>query len=72
MVMPVIYICPICREKFFSKEKAREHVKTKHKEYVDRIVSQLSESRIKGLKKRNIDPENWAAGYILMTGVVAT
>ena len=44
---------------------ARNHIKLKHKDKVKRIISQLSKRRIEGLKKRNIDPENWAAGYIL-------
>jgi hypothetical protein len=29
------------------------------------VLSQLPEYRIRALKKRGIDPENWAAGWLL-------
>jgi len=63
--MPVEYLCPICRKRFLSRDIAREHIKSEHPERVKYMVSQLSPRRIKGLRKRNINPENWAAGYIL-------
>ena len=63
--MPVMYVCPICGKSFRRREVAREHIKREHRDEVIGLVSQLSERRIAGLRKRNIDPENWAAGYIL-------
>jgi len=30
-----------------------------------RVLSQLSKYKIEALKKKGIDPENWAAGWIL-------
>jgi hypothetical protein len=29
------------------------------------VLSQLPEYRIEALKKRGVDPENWAAGWLL-------
>jgi len=63
--MPIVYICPICREQFLRRDIAVEHIKEKHKEHVTRLLSQLTKRRIEGLLKRGINPENWAAGYIL-------
>jgi hypothetical protein len=40
-------------------------VKSKHREQVKYILSQLRLSKIKKLEKQGIDPENWAAGLFL-------
>jgi hypothetical protein len=50
--------CKICGEIFSERERAREHVKSKHREQVKYILSQLRFSKIKNLKKQDIDPEN--------------
>jgi hypothetical protein len=41
-------------------------VKSKHREQVKYILSQLRLSKIKKLEKQGIDPENWAAGLFLV------
>lgn len=63
--MPTIYRCPFCNEEFYRRDLAREHIKSRHQSFVRRVLSQLSPRKMEGLKKRNIDPENWAAGWIL-------
>jgi len=63
--MPIKYTCPICDKDFGSREAAIDHIKEAHRDHVNKLLSNLSERRIKGLKKRGIDPENWAAGYML-------
>jgi len=50
--------CKICGEIFLEWESAREHVKSKHREQVKYILSQLRLSKIKKLEKQGIDPEN--------------
>ena len=65
-----IYVCRICemqgkRIEFHKREELREHIKSAHSDYVNRILSQLSPKSIVKLKKRGIDPTNWAAGYII-------
>jgi hypothetical protein len=57
--------CKICGEIFLEWESAREHVKSKHREQVKYILSQLRLGKIKKLEKQGIDPENWAAGLFL-------
>jgi hypothetical protein len=40
-------------------------VKSKHREQVKCILSQLRLGKIKKLEKQGIDPESWAAGLFL-------
>jgi hypothetical protein len=63
--MPALYVCPICKKSFPSRILARDHVKTEHQDRVLEVLSQLPEYRIEALKKRGVDPENWAAGWLL-------
>jgi len=50
---------------FFSEEELREHIKTMHPEKIRYILSKLHPSEIENLKKRGIDPEEWALGYLI-------
>ncbi|MHA1617270.1 MAG: hypothetical protein ACTSX9_08210 [Candidatus Njordarchaeales archaeon] len=64
--MPTVYICPICGEKFYSKKIARDHIKEAHPEKIREVLSRVRPDKLENLrKKRNVDPENWAAGMIL-------
>jgi transposase-like protein len=63
--MLTIYRCPYCGKEFHCRDLARGHVKSKHREAVHQALSQLSQRKIERLRARNIDPENWAAGWIL-------
>ena len=65
-----IYVCKICELKgikmeFTKREDLREHIKTQHREYVERILSNVSPVKLSKLKQRGVDPENWAAGYLI-------
>jgi len=61
----VTYSCPVCSARFAEREAAREHIKAEHAELVQHVLSRLKSRRLRGLRSRNIDPENWAAGYVL-------
>lgn len=65
MKMPAIYVCPICKKRFYNKKLARDHIKEAHPEKIREILSKVGEDKLRNLKKRGIDPENWAAGMIL-------
>jgi len=65
-----IYVCKLCEIKgkkveFNRREDLRDHIKSVHRDHVERILSQLKPTKISKLKKRGVDPENWAAGYII-------
>jgi len=60
-----MYKCVKCGRVFYQKEEARKHVKTEHPEIVQHILSRLRHTEIENLRKRNINPEDWAAGYFL-------
>ncbi len=65
-----VYICKICdmqgkRVEFYKREDLREHIKSVHPDHVERIISRLNPQKIQNLRKRGIDPKNWAAGYII-------
>jgi len=63
--MPAVYICPICKEQFYSRKLARDHIKKAHPEKIREVLSKIREDKRRNLEKRGIDPENWAAGMIL-------
>lgn len=69
--MPIDYICPICQQWFTSQHTARDHIKEKHPRLVEEYVAGLTPKKLQGLTKRNIDPQNWAAGYLLRAPPVA-
>lgn len=60
------HICPICEETFYRRDLAIEHIKSKHPASVNRILSRLTQRKIERLRKRGIDPQNWATGCILI------
>jgi hypothetical protein len=63
--LPASYVCPFCKRAFEGRSAAREHVRVEHAERVRAVVSGLRERRLEGLRRRNIDPEEWAAGWLL-------
>ncbi len=44
---------------------AREHIKKEHPELIDKVLSRMSKRKIENLKRRGVDPVNWAAGRIV-------
>jgi hypothetical protein len=69
--LPILYKCPLCNKEFYRRELARDHIKAEHSAQVQLVISRLSEDKLRGLKKRNVDLENWAAGQILSYATMA-
>lgn len=68
-VLP-IYVCKLCeiegkKVEFNKRNDLREHIKAEHKAYVQRVLSNVSPVKLSKLQQRGVDPENWAAGYLI-------
>jgi uncharacterized C2H2 Zn-finger protein len=56
--------CPLCDEACTTENEAREHVKTRHLDCVQKLTSELPQPRLAELRARG-ELDDWAAGYIL-------
>jgi DNA-directed RNA polymerase subunit RPC12/RpoP len=66
--MLTIYKCLYCGQVFPTKELLKAHIKHRHRDKIEAILSKMREDRIRNLREQGVDPEEWAAGLVAAMG----
>jgi DNA-directed RNA polymerase subunit RPC12/RpoP len=59
------YVCPYCGANILTRELAKTHVKQFHRDKIQELLSKIPKRRLRNLTNKGINPEEWAAGYIV-------
>ncbi len=59
------YVCPYCGANILTRELAKTHVKQVHRDKIQELLSKIPKRRLMNLINEGINPEEWAAGYIV-------
>jgi uncharacterized Zn finger protein (UPF0148 family) len=59
------YVCPYCGANILTRELAKTHVKQVHRDKIQELLSKIPKRRLMNLINKGINPEEWAAGYIV-------
>jgi DNA-directed RNA polymerase subunit RPC12/RpoP len=57
--MSTVYKCLYCGQVFSSKELLKAHIKHRHRDKIEAILSKMREDKIKNLIGQGVDPEEW-------------
>jgi uncharacterized protein (DUF2225 family) len=60
------YVCPYCGASILTRELAKIHVKQVHRDKIQELLLKILKLRLMNLINKGINPEEWAAGYIVV------